>query len=147
MIEITFRHVGQPPRGRADLPKTNNGSNPPPPAAPEEDSFGLPVLVDDPEDGAAPKDDKMETASDMFESAVPADFPLAKAFSQLPHTGFEVRLRFRKPSPNWGTSWWYWAVACGLLAGLSEYKVPTKTAVTRARQKWDLGRWILEIGT
>ena len=133
-VEIRSRYKGQR-GGDARVPDTDDGSNPPPPAAPAAD--------DKMED--APAASTNEPAE--FECDDPSQFPLAKAFSKLPDRGFEVRIRFCKPRPSKGCAWWYWPVACGLLAGLDAYKVWTSAAVTSARQAWDLAKWTRNVGT
>lgn len=154
VIEITFRYAGQP-LGEAQLPKADDDEHSNPPASiddgfeslePKDDGFDCPEenCFDSPE----PEDDKIaEEAPTAFTSKDPAEFPLAKAFSETPESGFEVRLRFKKPLANRGFSSWYWAAACGLLAGLDSYKLLGNKDLKKERQAWGLAKWIQEYGT
>lgn len=77
----------------------------------------------------------------VFESTDPPEFPLAKAFSDKPDSGFEVRLRFRKTLKKRGPSGWFWPVACGLLAGLDSYQLTIKKRETETQMDWDFDQW------
>ena len=90
----------------------------------------------------------MEPEQELFESEDPNEFPLAKAFSAKPDSGFEVRLRYRKPRVNKkGPSWWYWPAACALLAGYDFYEVTTRKPQVEEQMKWSLDEWIQRTGT
>ena len=82
-----------------------------------------------------------------FESDDPAEFPLASAFSNMPESGWEIRLRFSKPPATRRPTTWYWAAACGLLVGLTDYKPQGTPASVQARREWNLGTWIVSYGT
>ena len=84
---------------------------------------------------------------ESFESKDPTDFPLAKAFSDMPESGFEVRLRFRKPRLTVVKNQWYWPAACALLAGYDFYEVTTKRPQMEVQLKWPLDQWIQSKGT
>ena len=82
-----------------------------------------------------------------FTTEDPAKFPLASAFSDMPESGLEIRLRFRKPRVSRKVTTWYWAAACGLLVGLPSY-LPQGTKVDIERRRaWGLDKWVALYGT
>lgn len=106
------------------------------------------------------KADRMDTNSEeadaaaavsqreTFDSPDPNEFPLAKAFSEKPDSGFEVRLRFKKPKgTKKGLQWWYWPAACGLLAGLESYRPTARKEIIERQREWTFDEWIDREGT
>ena len=90
----------------------------------------------------------VESELEVFQSTDPNEFPLAKAFSDKPDTGFEVRLRFMKPKgTKKGLQWWYWPAACGLLAGLNDYRPTARKEITERQREWTFDEWIEREGT
>ena len=171
LIEIGFKYTAQP-MARAIVPgtkdkegekmETDNDATEPPeadkdasaPANADDDEFGLPEPGNH---GSAPpkadKDDLPMPEADTdegifaFDSEDPAQFPLASAFSDMPESGFEIRLIFRKPLVSRKPTTWYWAAACGLLVGLGDYKPQGTVESIKARRAWDFTLWVVSYGT
>ena len=137
-----------------ELPLPALPGSAPPQADDQEDEWELPLPA---LPGSAPlkadnddlpmSDVKNVEETAKFTTEDPAKFPLASAFSDMPESGLEIRLRFRKPRVSRKVTTWYWAAACGLLVGLPSYLPQGTKEDIQRRRAWGLDKWVELYGT